>query len=50
MAGISPVGMEIIFSEIYFGFISDSNIRQKISDVIKWVEEEHEIISDKGFF
>ena len=49
MAGISSIGMEI-FSEIYLEFILDSNIIEKKSDVISWVEEEHEIISDKGFF
>ena len=37
----SPVGMELIFSEYTLGLISD---------VISWVEEEHEIMSGKGFF
>ena len=50
MVGISPIGMEIIFSETYPGSISDSNITEEKPDVISWVGEEHEIISDKGVF
>ena len=50
LTGISSIGMEIIFSEIHFGSILGSNITEKISDVISWVEEEHEITSGKGFF
>ena len=38
--------MGLVFSEIYPGSISDSNITEK-SDVLNWVEEEHEIMSDK---
>ena len=41
----SPVGMELIFSEYTLG--QDLTL---ISDVISWVEEEHEIMSGKGFF
>ena len=43
--GISPVGMELMFSEYILG-----QYLTLISDVISWVEEEHEIMSDKGFF
>ena len=32
---------------IYPGSLSDSNITEK-SDVISWVKEEHEIMSDEG--
>ena len=37
-----------MFSEIYPGPGSDSVITEKF-EVICWVEEEHEIRSDKGF-
>ena len=50
MVAIPPMGMEIIFSEINSRFISDSNTTKKKSDVISWVGEEHEIMSDKGLF
>ena len=50
MVGISPIGMEIIFSETYPGSISDSNITEEKPDVISWVGEEYEIISNKGVF
>ena len=39
-----------MFSEIYPGFISHSIITEKKFDVISRVAEEHEIMSDKGFF
>ena len=39
-----------MFSEIYPGFISHSIIIEKKFDVISRVAEEHEIMSDKGFF
>ena len=42
---ISPIGMELIFSEYILG-----QYLTLISDVISWVEEEHEIMSDKVFF
>ena len=37
--------MELMFSEYVLG-----QYLTLISDVIRWVEEEHEIMSDKGFF
>ena len=43
--GISPIGIELMFSEYVLG-----QYLTLISDVISWVEEEHEIMSDKGFF
>ena len=45
LVGISPIGMELMFSEYILG-----QYLTLISDVISWVEEEHEIMSDKGFF
>ena len=48
MIGISPTGMRLIFTGIDPGSICDSSITEK-SDVISWVEEEHEIILDKEF-
>ena len=45
LVGISPTGMELMFSEyIVVHYLT------LIPDVISWVEEEHEIMSDKGFF
>ena len=44
------MGIEIILSEIHSRSISDSNTTKKKSDFISWVGEEHEIMSDKGFF
>ena len=43
--GISPIGIELMFSEYVLG-----QYLTLISDVIRWVEEEHEIMSDKEFF
>ena len=40
--------MRLIFTGIDPGSICDSSITEK-SDVISWVEEEHEIILDKEF-
>ena len=40
LVGISPNGMGLVFSEIYSGSISDSNITKKF-DVLNLVEEEH---------
>ena len=37
--------MELMFSECILGYCLTL-----ISDVISWVEEEHEILSDKEFF
>ena len=48
MVGVSSVGMGLMFTEIYPGSISDSNIRKK-SNVIIWVKGEHEIMSNKRF-
>ena len=45
LVGISPTGMELMFSEYILG-----QYLTLISDVISWVEEVHEIMSDKGFF
>ena len=45
MVGISPIGMELMFSEYIPG-----QYLTLISDVVSWVEEKHEIMSDKGFF
>ena len=45
LVGISPIGMELMFSEYILG-----QYLTLISDVISWVEEEHEIMSDKRFF
>lgn len=49
MTGISPIGMELIFYGVFPGSISDSNTTKK-SVVISWVDEEYEIMSDRGFF
>ena len=46
--GISPVGIELTFCEYNLGQYLTKYHREK-SDVITWVEEEHEIMSDKGF-
>ena len=48
LIGISPHGGGILFSEIYPGSISDSEITEK-SNATLYVEEEHEIMSDCGF-
>ena len=48
LTGISPNGMGLGFSEICPGSISDSDITEK-SDVLNWVQEEHEIMPGKGF-
>ena len=48
MIGISPHGGGILFSDIYPGSISDSEITEK-SNATLYVEEEHEIMSDSGF-
>ena len=45
LAGISPTGMELMFNEYILG-----QYLTLISDVISWVQEKHEIMSDKGFF
>ena len=48
LIGIAPHGMGILFSDIYPGSISDSEITEK-SGTMLYVEEEHEVMSDKGF-
>ena len=48
LIGISPHGGGILFSDIYPGSISDSEITEK-SGTILFVEKEHEIMSDRGF-
>ena len=48
LIGIAPHGMGIFFSDIYPGSISDSDITEK-SGVLQYVEEEHEVMSDRGF-
>ena len=48
LVGIFPVKMRLKFREIYPLSLSDSNITQKIY-VLSWIEEEHEITSDKEF-
>ena len=40
--------MGLLFSDIYPGSISDSEITEK-SGVLQFVEESHEIMSDRGF-
>ena len=39
-----------MYSELYPGSISDSNITENKIDIISWITEEHEIMSDEGFF
>ena len=48
LIGITPHGMGMLFSEIYPGSISDSEITEK-AGALNFVEEEHEIMSDRGF-
>ena len=45
LVGISLIDVELMFIEYILG-----QYLTLISDVISWVEEEHEIMSDKGFF
>ena len=45
---INPNGMGLVFSEIYTRSISDPNSTE-YSDATNWVEEEHDIMSDKRF-
>ena len=39
-----------MYSELYPGSISDSNITENKIDIISWITEEHEIMSDEEFF
>ena len=48
LIGISPHGMGILFSDIYPGSISDSEITDK-SDILSFVRKDHELMSDRGF-
>lgn len=48
LIGISPHGGGVIFSDIYPGSISDSDITEK-TGVLQFVNEEHEIMTDRGF-
>jgi len=48
LIGTAPHGGGMLFSEIYPGSITDSEITEK-SGAIFLVEEEHEIMSDRGF-
>ena len=48
LIGISPHGGGVLFSDIYPGSISDSEITEK-SGAILLIEEQHEIMSDRGF-
>ena len=45
LVGISPIGLKLMFSEYILG-----QYLTPISDVIRWVKEEYEIMSDTGFF
>ena len=45
LVGISLTDVELMFIEYILG-----QYLTLISDVINWVEEEHEIMSCKGFF
>ena len=48
LIGISPHGMGLLFSDIYPGSITDSVLTEK-SGVIKWVNPEHKLMTDRGF-
>ena len=48
LIGIVPHGMGILFSEVYPGSISDSEITER-TNAIDYVKENHEIMSDRGF-
>ena len=48
LIGISPHGSGLLFSDVYPGSISDSNITEK-SGVIEFVSPDHEVMADKGF-
>ena len=40
--------MQVVFSDIYPGSISDTDITDKTA-VLEYVTEEHEIMTDRGF-
>lgn len=48
LIGITPHGSGLLFSEIYPGSISDSELAEK-AGVLTYVEEEHEVMADRGF-
>ena len=48
LIGITPHGSGLLFSDVYPGSITDSNLTEK-AGVIEWVEQDHEIMADKGF-
>lgn len=48
LIGIAPHGMGIVFSHVYPGSISDSEITA-ITDILKFVDEDREIMTDRGF-
>ena len=48
LIGISTHGMGLLFSDIYAASISDSEITEMLG-VINYVEQRHEIMSDRGF-
>ena len=48
LIGISPHGSGLLFSDIYPGSISDTEITEK-SCVLDWIRSEHEVMSDRGF-
>ena len=48
LIGIAPHGMGIIFSDIYPGSISDTEITEK-TGILGFVAEDHEVMSDRGF-
>ena len=48
LIGISPHGTGLLFSDIYPGSISDTEISEKVG-VLDWVEPEHEVMADRGF-
>ena len=48
LIGISAHGMGIIFSNVYPGSISDTDITEK-TGVLNYVNEGHEVMTDKGF-
>ena len=48
LIGISPHGSGLLFSDIFPGSISDSQITEETA-VLEWVNPEHELMSDRGF-
>lgn len=48
LIGIAPHGGGLLFSDIYPGSISDSELTKEVS-VLNLIEPEHEVMADKGF-